>query len=148
MKIWKTKRTIPPALYDEVFVLVAAIAQPAAKLVDEARAADAYSKLVALFKSREQSGNSDPFLTEALADVTEDNSEAIRLYELALKQCAAFPDEGMVSKRTGLARALIEAGRAVEAGVQIEVARGEAFLERDSDALKQLKELSGSCSGR
>lgn len=137
------KRTIPPALYDEVFVLVADIAQPDVRVADEVKAADAYVKLLALFKCREQSGDSDPFLTEALADVTDDNSESIRLYELALKQCAAFPGEGTVSKRTGLARALIEAGRTVEASVQIEVARGEAFAERDTGALKQLEELSG-----
>lgn len=139
------KRTIPPALYDEVFVLVADIAQSDATLVDEIKAADAYAKLLALFRYRDQSGDSDPFLTEALADVTDDNSESIRLYELALKQCAAFPGEGTLSKRTGLARALIEAGRAAEARVQIEVARGEAFAERDSGALKQLEELAASC---
>jgi hypothetical protein len=142
------KRTIPPALYDEVFALVTDIAQPDARLTDEVKAADAYVKLLALFKYREQSGDSDPFLTEALADVTDDNSESIRLYELALKQCAAFPGEGTVSKRTGLARALIEAGRTAEASAQIEIARGEAFAERDSSALKQLEELSASCAGR
>jgi len=142
------KRTIPPALFAEVFVLVADIVQPDASLIDEVKAADAFSKLLALFKYREQSGDSDPFLTEALADVTDDNSESIHLYELALKQCAAFPGEGMVSKRTGLARALVEAGRMVEARVQIEVARAEAFRERDSDALKQLEELTATSAAQ
>jgi hypothetical protein len=39
-------------------------------------------------------------------------------------------------------------GRTVEASAQIEVARGEAFAERDAGALKQLEELSASCAGR
>jgi hypothetical protein len=39
-------RTIPPALYDEVFALVTAIAQPDAKplgAVDETKASEAYA---------------------------------------------------------------------------------------------------------
>jgi hypothetical protein len=89
-------RTIPPALYDEVFALVTSIAQPDAEplsAVDETKASDAYEKLEALFKLRESSGESDPFLTEALADFTDDAAESIRLYKLALEQCADFPGE-------------------------------------------------------
>ena len=141
-------RTIPPALYDEVFALVTAIAQPEAKplgSVDEDKASEAYAKLLDLFKRRESSGDSDPFLTEALADFTDDNSESIRLYELALGQCAAFPGEATISKRIGLARALIEFGRIVDARAQIEIARREAFAERDSESLDELEELANSC---
>jgi hypothetical protein len=83
-------RTIPPALYDEVFALVTAIAQPDAKplgAVDETKASEAYAKLHALFKRHESSGESDPFLNEALADFTDDNSESIRLcHRIALRR--------------------------------------------------------------
>lgn len=143
------KRTIPPALYDEVFTLVTDIAQPEAEpldIVDETRASDAFAKLLALFRHRELSGDSDPFLTEALADFTDDKSEAIRLYTLALQQCAAFPGEPTIPKRIGLARALIAANRTSEARIEIEVARREAFVERDSEALKELEELAASCA--
>jgi hypothetical protein len=88
--------------------LVTSIAQPDAQplsAVDETKASDAYEKLEALFKLRESSGESDPFLTEALADFTDDAAEAIRLYELALEQCADFPGEATLPKRIGLARA-------------------------------------------
>jgi hypothetical protein len=145
------KRDIPPELYDEVFILAADIAQPEAlplDAVDETRASIAYSKLLALFKQREQSGNSDPFLTEALADFTDEKSEAIRLYELALNQCSDFPGEATLSKRIGLARVLIECGRTDEALSQIEVGRREALEEHDSDALKELEELYASCSAQ
>ncbi len=141
-------RTIPPALYDEVFALVTAIAQPDAKplgAVDETKALEAYAKLHALFKRRESASESDPFLTEALADFTDDNSESIRLYKLALDQCAAFPGESTISKRNGLARALIESGRTIDARSQIEIARREAFAVRDSEALGELEELDDSC---
>jgi hypothetical protein len=142
-------RTIPPALYDEVFTLVTAIAQPAAEplgAVDEIKASDAYAKLLALFKRCESSGEFDPFLTEALADFTSDKSESIRLYGLALDQCAAFPGEATLSKRIGLARALIEASRTNEARDQIEVGRREAFLAHDAAALEELNELALKCA--
>jgi hypothetical protein len=141
-------RTIPPALYDEVFALVTAVAQPDAKplgAVDETKASEAYAKLHALFKRRESVSESDPFLTEALADFTDDNSESIRLYKLALDQCAAFPGESTISKRIGLARALIKSGRTIDARAQIEIARREAFSARDSEALAELEELDDSC---
>jgi hypothetical protein len=102
------KRAIPAALYDEVSALVSDIAQPEARPldnVDETRASNAFAKLLALFNRRELSGDSDPFLTETLADFTDDKAEAIRLYNLALNQCAAFPGEDTISKRIGLARA-------------------------------------------
>jgi hypothetical protein len=142
-------RTIPPALYDEVFALVTAIAQPDAKpldAVDETRASQAYAQLEALFKRRESSGESDPFLTEALADFTDDRSESIRLYKLALEQCAAFLGEATISKRIGLARALIQADRTIEGREQIEAARREAFSARDSASLEELSELATQCA--
>ena len=142
-------RTIPPALYDEVFALVTAIAQPDADPlgpVDETKASEAYAKLHALFKRRESSGESDPFLSETLADFTDDNCESIRLYKLALDQCAAFPGETTIPKRIGLARALIQAGRTIEAREQIEVARREAFSARDAAALEELDELAAKYS--
>jgi hypothetical protein len=142
-------RTIPPALYDEVFALVTSIAQPDAEplsAVDETKASDAYEKLEALFKLRESSGESDPFLTEALADFTDDAAESIRLYKLALEQCADFPGEATLPKRIGLARALIQAGRKFEAREQIDIARREAFLARDAASLEELSELYEKCA--
>jgi hypothetical protein len=127
---------------------VTEIAQPEARPldnVDEIRASNALAELLALFNRRELSGDSDPFLTETLADFTDNKAEAIRLYDLALHQCAAFPGEATISKRIGLARALIESGRIIDARAQIEIARREAFAERDSEALEELEELADSC---
>jgi hypothetical protein len=142
-------RTVPPALYDEVFALATAIAQPDARPldeVDEVSASDAYAKLLALFKNRENSGESDPFLTETLADFTDDNAESIRLYRLALDQCAAFPGEATLSKRIGLVRELIKADRKMEARGQIDIARRESFSARDTGSLEELNELAAQCA--
>jgi hypothetical protein len=142
-----TKRTIPPALYDEVFTLVTAIAQPYAdplNQVDEAKASEAYDKLLELFRQKELAGESDPFLTEALADFTDDKLEAIRFYKLAIDQCGAFLGESTVPKRIGLARVLLSVNRRSEAQAEIEIARREAFAEKDSDAIKELDELAAS----
>jgi hypothetical protein len=142
-------RTVPPALYDAVFALATAIAQPDARpldVVDEVSASEAYAKLLALFKDRENSGESDPFLTETLADFTDDNSESIRLYKLALDQCLAFPGEATLSKRIGLVRELIKADRKIEAREQIDVARRESFSARDTASLEELNELATQCA--
>src|SRR5258706_11611697 len=142
-------RKVPPALYDEVFALATAIAQPDARplnVVDEVSASDAYAKLLALFKSRENSGEPDPFLTETLADFTDDNAESIRLYRLALDQCAAFPGEATLSKRVGLVRELIKADRKFQAREQIDIARRESFSARDTASLEELNEFAAQCA--
>ena len=138
------KRTIPLDLYNEVYALVTVIAQPYAEpleSVDEAKSAEAYGRLKALFERRKGLGESDPFLTEALADFTEDPSQAIVLYELALKQCSAFPGEPKTTKRIGLARLLIAEGRQDEAREQVVVATQEAFSDHDDAASKELEVL-------
>jgi hypothetical protein len=142
------KRTIPPDLYNEVLALTTDIAQPrvgASNHVDEPKASDAMTRLRALFTERERSGVADPFLTETLADFTDDKVEAIRLYQLSLQQCLAFPGEGTVSKRIGLTRALIQTGRMSDASTHIETARREAFAERDAAALRELDDLDTIC---
>ena len=138
-----SKRMAGP-LYDEVLELVTRIAQPDAARsedVDETVAADALKELRALYESREASGAPEPFLTEALADFTDDMEESIRLYELALSQCAGFPDEPKASKHIGLARRLQEMGRTVEARAQLTMARQAAFVDRDATAVRELDEL-------
>jgi hypothetical protein len=138
-------REVPKELYDQVFSLVTAIAQPDAKplsVPNEIAASDALAKLKALFNLRQDAGQPDPFLTEALADFVEDDTEAIRLYELALAQCPATPGEPTHTKRVGLARRLLGAGRKSDARAELERARREAFAASDTDALAELEEIA------
>ena len=138
-------REVPKELYDQVFSLVTAIAQPDAKPLsapNEMAASDALAKLTELFKHRQDTGQSDPFLTEALADFVEDDSEAIRLYQLSLAQCLTAPGEPTHTKRVGLTRRLVEAGRKADARAELERARREAFAASDTDALAELEEIA------
>jgi hypothetical protein len=139
------QREVPKELYDQVFALVTAIAQPDAKPLskpNEIAAADALAKLTELFKRRQDADQSDPFLTEALADFVEDDAEAIRLYQVALAQCAAAPGEPTHTKRVGLARRLLEAGRIADARAELAHARREAFAASDTDALAELEQIA------
>jgi hypothetical protein len=138
------KRIIPQELYDQVLALANDIAQPEAGAtghVDNERASLALAKLRALYVERETSGNVDPSLTEALAEFTDDIVDAATLYALALQQSGAFPGEPTLSKRIGMVRALIGGGQMSDVNVQIEIARREAFAERDASALSELEAL-------
>ena len=142
-------REVPGPLYQEVLDLAEAIAQPLADSpaeVDTEAAARAYSALRALCERLDTSGQSDPFVTEALADFTEDREAAIALYYQAIQQCPAFPGEIAYTKRIGLARQLISAGRTPEAMEQIASARREAFAAGDTDALRELDELHANAA--
>jgi len=139
------KRRPPQDLYDAVLELTTAIAQPDKRSdadVDSAAAQKALAELAALFEGRQAAGKSDPFLTETMADFTTDVTEAVRLYRLAIQQCAAFPDEPLHTKRQGLVERLLDLGRNAEAEEELAQARREAFAAGDADAVKELNALS------
>ena len=137
-------RRPPQDLYDETLRLVTAIAQPD-KLdeePDEAEAAAAFLELRALFEQRESDDRPDPFLTETLADFTEDNWESIRLYRLALEQCSLAREELTYTKRLGLAQRLNAVGREAEALEQLALARQDAFKAGEKDYMAEMDELA------
>jgi len=137
-------REVPGRLYEEVVSLATAIAQPFAGSpaeVGSAAAAEAFAALQALYERLEVAGQPDPFVTEALADFTDDAEVSISLYLRAIDQCPAFPGEVAYTKRIGLARRLTMVGRKEEALEQVASARREAFAAGDSDALRELDEI-------
>ena len=140
----KNRRIPPQDLYETVLALSTAIAQPN-KLedaeVDSSAAEEALEKLVTLFQSRQAAGKPDPFLTETLADFTEDAAESIELYRLALEQSAAFAGEPTHTKRQGIVERFVELGRTVEAREELVAARREAFAAGDTEAIKELDAL-------
>lgn len=138
-------RTVPTALYQEVLDLTTRIAQPFAtpvENVDEPAAAAALLELEALFQRCESAGTPDPFLTESLADFTSNDTEAIRLYRLALEQSAQFSGEPTHTKHLGLAERLHSAGHTAEAREQLLLARRDAFAAGDATVMDQLDELA------
>jgi hypothetical protein len=99
-----------------------------------------------LFEARQAAGNPDPFLTETLADFTHDAAESIRLYRIALEQCAAFPDEPRHTKRQGLIERLLDLDRIDEAREEIGCATREAFAAGDAGAVRELGLLAQKLS--
>ncbi|MBL8524002.1 MAG: hypothetical protein JNN20_09955 [Betaproteobacteria bacterium] len=142
-------RALPPDLYHEVLDLVTRIAQPCANPidnVDESVASEALEALRALYERHESSGNGDPFLTESLADFVPDDTEAIRLYRLALVQSASFGGEPTHTKRFGLADRLFAANFAIEAREQLAMARKEATEAGDDEAVREIDEMARECA--
>jgi len=139
------RRTVPTPLYEEVSALAEAIAQPEAGAfgaVDGTAASSAYADLLALYERLEASGRPDPFVTETLADFTDDSAVAISLYRRALEQSGLFPGELLHTKRIGLARQLIAVGQKSEALEQVALARREAFGVADAAAICELDEVA------
>ncbi len=93
------------------------------------------------YEAQEALGRSHPFLTEALADHTEDPREAVALYELALSQAVAFPDEPMHTKRISMAERLIELGNTEQALMHLREACVEATRKGDSFWMKEAYRL-------
>jgi hypothetical protein len=135
-------RLIPEPLYSEVFAVMSELADAALRDDDEAQAR-AFMQLQSIYDREAAVGRFDPMLTEALADVTDDPEKSSALYRLAMEHSAAFPDEPLHTKRTGLARQLIELGKLEEAEVQLSAALLEAKALGDDDVLEMLKTVRG-----
>jgi len=77
-------------------------------------------------------GCSHPFLTEAVADYTDDPKEAAELYRLSIEQSRAFPEEPTHTKMISLAEQLIVLGRREPAEAYLRDGRAEAVRRGDS----------------
>jgi hypothetical protein len=84
---------------------------------------------------------SHPFLTESLADFTDDDEEAVRLYRLAIDQAATFPEEHTHTKKIALARCLTVLGQLEQAEAYVRDAHAEAGLLDDKDCLLECEDL-------
>jgi hypothetical protein len=87
-------------------------------------------------------GFSHPFLTEAVADYTENAAEAIALYELALEQARACPGEPVHTKMIALAARQIELARFEQAEAFLRDGRTEAVCSGDLDSTSEATELA------
>lgn len=122
---------IPPDIYERVHELAVAIVN-ATEAGDDALDDSLCQTLRTYFEEQAISGRSHPFLTEAVADYTLDAAEAVRLYELALEQATAFPDEPTHTKMISLAQRLIELGRWEQAEAYLRDGRAEAIRRDDT----------------
>src|SRR5688572_275920 len=134
--------SIPQDIYERVHELADAIVK-ASEAGDDARRELECLALRAYFDEQFRAGRSHPFLTEAVADYTDDGTEAVRLYELSLAQARAFPNEPTHTKMISLAEQLIDLGRREQAEAYLRdgraeaVRRGDTFWIEDADRLLQ-----------
>lgn len=122
---------IPPDMYDRVRDLALAITN-ASEAGDERCQSAQCQALRGYFEEQTALGRGHPFLTETLADYTEDAEEAVRLYELALAQSRTWPEEPTHTKLISLAERLAELGRRQAAAAKLRQGRAEAVQRADS----------------
>ena len=136
---------IPPDIYERVHELAVAIVN-ASGAGDDALHDSLCQKLRSFYDEQASLGRSHPFLTEAMADYTNDTAEAARLYELSLEQARAFPDEPTHTKMISLAQQFIELGLTEQAEAYLRDGRAEAVRRGDTfwieDADRLLHELA------
>ena len=131
---------IPPDIYERVRELALAMTN-ASEAADAALQDSAYQSSLAHHEEQTSLGRSHPFLTEALADYTDDVATSARYYELALEQARAYSDEPTHTKMISLAERLIELGQFERAEACLREGRAEAvrcadvFWIQDADRL-------------
>lgn len=132
---------IPPDIYERVRELALAIVN-ATEGGDDALADSHRLTFRAYYDEQVIAGRSHPFLTEAMADYTEDAAEAVHLYELALEQSRGCCDEPTHTKMISLARRLMELGRSERAEAYLRDGRAEALRRGDTYWIEDADELS------
>jgi hypothetical protein len=133
---------IPRDIYERVHELAVAIVN-AAQAGDSALSEAQQSALRDFYNEQTALGRWHPFLTEAMADYTDDPSEAVQLYELALAQAVKIPSEPTHSKMISLASRLIELGRHEQAEAYLLDGRKEALRCKDTDWIEEADDLLG-----
>jgi hypothetical protein len=137
--------SIPPDIYERVHELAVAIVN-ASGAGDDALHDSLCQTLRAYYDEQATSGRPHPFLTEAMADYTDDATEAVRLCELSLEQAGLFADEPTHTKMISLAHHFIELGRTEQAEAYLRDGRAEAVRHGDTfwieDADRLLHQLA------
>ncbi len=104
-------RDIPEDIYERVHELALGMVN-ASEAEDSTLRDSFYQNLLSYFHEQAEAGRSHPFLTEALADFTNDNATSVTYFRLALEQSKDFPHEPLHTKIISLSERLIELGLA------------------------------------
>jgi hypothetical protein len=135
-------REVPKELWSEVLEVVTAITWgPDGNEPDSKVSEAGLAQLRIIYARQESLGEPAPFLTEAIADYTDDPSEAASLYRRALMESVGYPDEPTHTKRICLAQRLIELGDLSGARSELVLGRVEAERLNDSDYVVMADEL-------
>lgn len=135
---------IPPEMYERVRELALAITN--ATLADDDALADShFHQLLAYHEEMQRAGTSHPFLLETLADYTDDDREALRIYQRALVMSREWgQEEPTQTILVGMAERWLELGNEELVEACLRSAYDEAFSRGDADVLKEIEELRRS----
>lgn len=137
-------RDIPEDIYERVHEL--ALGMVNASAAEDPPLRDSfYQNLLSYFHEQAEAGRSHPFLTEALADFTEDATKSATYFRLALEQSKGVPDEPLHTKMISLAERLIELGLCEHAEAYLRDGRAEAVRLADADSVKDADRLLRDC---
>ncbi|MBA4148867.1 MAG: hypothetical protein H0X66_12195 [Verrucomicrobia bacterium] len=137
-------RNIPPEMYERVYDLALSIVN-ATESGDAALHETHYQSLLAYHQEQTALGRSHPFLTEALADFTEDLATSVRYFKLSLEQARDVPHEPIYTKMISLAERLIQLGQFEMAEAYLRDGRAEAVRCSEPDWIKNADELMKNC---
>jgi len=137
-------RDIPEDIYERVHELALGMVN-ASEAEDSTLRDSFYQNLLSYFHEQAEAGRSHPFLTEALADFTNDNATSVTYFRLALEQSKDFPHEPLHTKIISLSERLIELGLCEQAEAHLRDGRAEAVRLADADSVKKADELLRDC---
>lgn len=134
---------VPQDIYLKVLEISTSLTN-ASEAEDEILMEFHYQQLLEFFNEQEISGNSHPFITETVADFTEDAANAVQYYKLSLEQCRTNPSEPTHTKHISLAERLIELNQIGPAKNHLLQGRSGAMQRNDSFWVNQADELLAS----
>ncbi len=109
---------------------------------DFALVAAHYQQLLAYHDEMQQAGTSHPYLVETLADYTDDDREALRIYQRALLMSREWgPSEPTHEILVGMARRWLELGNKEQAEACLRDANVEALSRGDTEVVTEIDEL-------
>lgn len=132
---------IPPEIYARVFELTQQLLT-ASESGDQATYACRYHELSTYAAELDARGKSHPFVTEALADFTDDPAMAVHLYRAAIDQSKNVPAEPTHTKHLALANRLIDLGQIHEAQQHLATGMEQARRVDDSDSVEEAARIA------
>ena len=132
---------VPPAIYARVLELTTDLLA-ASEADDQATYATRYRELSSYAAALDSNGQSHPFVTEALADFTDDPQVAVSLYLASIEHSRHFRGEPTHTKHLALANILVDLGRIPEAQQHIAIGLEQARGAGDRSSVEEAARIA------
>ncbi len=140
--------SIPPEMHEKVLAWATQMTN-ATLADDDALCQSLYLGLIDYYNEQTTAGPGHPFLTETVADYTDDPTAALSYYQLALAQSQKLGEaEPTQTILLGSAAKLIELGLQEPAQAYLQAGRNEATRRNDEFAIEEADRLLKEFPGR